>query len=282
MAEYWDIYDKDRKKTGRLAERGVTELKFGEEYHIIVSAIIMNSKNEILISQRAPHKCLGLQWEFNGGSIVVGETSLEGILRELKEELGLEFSKKEAIYFKEVRGRKFPNFKDMWLFKKDIDIKDVKFNDGETIDAKWVNIDEFMEMYNNGEIIDVIDFAIEDYNRAVNLKQRQAYDYIGKKVDIKIDRQLGTKHPKHDFIYEVNYGYVPNTISGDGEELDAYVLGVDVPLQEFEGKCIAVIHRTNDDDDKLIIVPEEKEFSDEEIRNLTNFQEKYFESEIIR
>lgn len=282
MAEYWDIYDKDRKKTGRLAERGVTELKFGEEYHIIVSAIIMNSKNEILISQRAPHKCLGLQWEFNGGSIVVGETSLEGILRELKEELGLEFSKKEAIYFKEVRGRKFPNFKDMWLFKKDIDIKDVKFNDGETIDAKWVNIDEFMEMYNNGKIIDVIDFAIEDYNRAVNLKQRQAYDYIGKKVDIKIDRQLGTKHPKHDFIYEVNYGYVPNTISGDGEELDAYVLGVDVPLQEFEGKCIAVIHRTNDDDDKLIIVPEEKEFSDEEIRNLTNFQEKYFESEIIR
>ena len=60
------------------------------------------------------------------------------------------------------------------------------------------------------------------------------------------------------------------------------MLGVDVPLQEFEGKCIAVIHRTNDDDDKLIIVPEEKEFSDEEIRNLTNFQEKYFESEIIR
>ena len=137
-------------------------------------------------------------------------------------------------------------------------------------------------MFNNKEIIDVIDFGIEEYEKVVNLKQRQAYEYIGKKVDIKIDRPLGSKHPKHDFIYEVNYGYVPNTISGDGEELDAYVLGVDVPLQEFEGKCIAVIHRTNDDDDKLIIVPEEKEFSDEEIRNLTNFQEKYFESEIIR
>ena len=107
-------------------------------------------------------------------------------------------------------------------------------------------------------------------------------DFLDKTLEVTIDRPLGSKHPKHGFTYPVNYGYVPNTISGDGEELDAYVLGVDVPLQEFEGKCIAVIHRTNDDDDKLIIVPEEKEFSDEEIRNLTNFQEKYFESEIIR
>ena len=282
MAEYWDIYDANRKKTGRLAERGVTELKFGEEYHIVVSAIIMNSKNEILISQRAPHKGLGLQWEFNGGSILAGETSLEGILRELKEELGLEFSKKEAIYFKEVRGRRFPNFKDMWLFKKDIDIKDVKFNDGEAIDVKWVSIEEFEEMFNNKEIIDVIDFGIEEYEKVVNLEQRQAYEYIGKKVDIKIDRPLGSKHPKHDFIYEVNYGYVPNTISGDGEELDTYILGVHNSVNEFAGKCIAVIHRTNDDDDKLVVAPEEKEFSDEEIRNLTNFQEQYFESEIIR
>lgn len=284
MAEYWDIYDANRKKTGRLAERGVTELKFGEEYHIVVSAIIMNSKNEMLISQRAPHKGLGLQWEFNGGSILAGETSLEGILRELKEELGLEFSKKEAIYFKEVRGRRFPNFKDMWLFKKDIDIKDVKFNDGEAIDVKWVSIEEFEEMFNNKEIIDVIDFGVEEYERAVSLQQRESYGYIGKKVNVKVDRPLGSSHSKKyaDHIYPINYGYVPYTISGDGKELDAYILGVDVPLQEFEGKCIAVIHRTNDDDDKLIIVPEEKEFSDEEIRNLTNFQEQYFESEIIR
>ena len=71
-------------------------------------------------------------------------------------------------------------------------------------------------------------------------------------------------------------------MSGDGEELDAYVLGIDKPLEEFEGKCLAVIHRINDDDDKLIIVPEGIDYSDEEIRKLTEFQEKYFESEIIR
>ena len=112
--------------------------------------------------------------------------------------------------------------------------------------------------------------------------KQEVYDYLGKIVNVKIDRPMHSKHPKHGFVYPVNYGYVPNTISGDGEELDCYVLGVEGPLETFEGKCIAIIHRTNDDDDKLIIVPDGKEFTDEEIRNLTNFQEQYFESEIIR
>ena len=68
----------------------------------------------------------------------------------------------------------------------------------------------------------------------------------------------------------------------DGEELDCYVLGEDKPVSEYEGKCIAVIHRLKEDDDKLIIAPRNKTFSDEEIRKETNFIEKYFESVIIR
>ena len=106
--------------------------------------------------------------------------------------------------------------------------------------------------------------------------------YIGKLVEVKIDRPMGSKHPKYGFIYPVNYGYVPNTISGDGEELDCYVLGVFEPLDKFKGKCIAVIHRINDNDDKLIIVPEEKDYSDDAIRALTEFQERFFESIIIK
>lgn len=281
MAELWDIYDENRKKTGNIMERGKKQLEDGE-YHIVVTGVIINSKNEILISQRAPHKKLGLQWELNGGSIVAGETSLEGILRELKEELGLEFSKKEAILLREVKREEVHDVKDLWLFRKDIDIKDIKFLDGEAIDAKWVTIEEFMKMYNNSEIVECVNFGRDEYNKAINLKQREAYKYIGKRVNVKIDRQLGTNHPKHGFEYKLNYGYVPNTVSGDGQEIDAYVLGIDNPVQEFEGKCIAVIHRTNDDDDKLIVVPEGMEFLDEEIRSLTNFQEQYFESEIIR
>ena len=109
-----------------------------------------------------------------------------------------------------------------------------------------------------------------------------AKSFLGKIVNVEIDRALGTKHPKHGFIYTVNYGFVPNTISGDGEELDCYVLGVYEPLETFTGKCIAYIHRTNDDDDKLIIVPENTNFSNEQIRALTAFQERFFESEIIR
>ena len=109
-----------------------------------------------------------------------------------------------------------------------------------------------------------------------------ANKYIGKIVKVKIDRPLHSKHPKHGFTYELNYGYVPNTISGDGEELDCYVIGINEPIEEFEGECIAVIHRTNDNDDKLIIVPNGVDFTDEEIRKLTKFQEKYFESVIKR
>lgn len=107
-------------------------------------------------------------------------------------------------------------------------------------------------------------------------------EYLGKILKVKIDRPLGSKHPKHGFEYPINYGYIPNTISGDGEELDCYVLGIDYPIKEYEGKCIAIVHRLNDDDDKLIIVPEGKEYTDDEIIKATYFQEQYFKSEIIR
>jgi|SRR3989344_5369634 len=107
--------------------------------------------------------------------------------------------------------------------------------------------------------------------------------HVGKIVDAVIDRPLGSTHPKHGFRYEVNYGYVPGTKAPDGEELDAYVLGVDEPLKTFRGKCIAVIHRTNDNDDKLVVVPENAEgLSDDEIRTLTHFQERWFRSVILR
>lgn len=282
MSELWDIYDINKKKIGRTAERDVYQFKEGE-YHIVVTGIIINSKNEILISKRSKHKKFGLMWECSGGSILAGETSLEGIIRELKEELGIEFSKKEAIFLKEIRRDKLPpDFKDLWLFRRDIDKREITFPDGESIDAKWVTIDEFVKMYENKEIVPTIDFGIEEYHKALSLKQIESYKYIGNIVQVKIDRPLNRKHPQYGFVYPVNYGFVPNTISEDGEELDCYVLGVNKMIESFEGKCIAVIHRTNDNDDKLIVVPEGKNYTDEEIRKLTNFQEQYFESEIIR
>ena len=114
------------------------------------------------------------------------------------------------------------------------------------------------------------------------MKYMEVRNYIGKIVKVKMDRPLGSVHPKHGFIYSVNYGFIPNTISGDGEELDAYVLGEHKPLETFEGRVIAVIHRLNDDDDKLVVVKDGKQYSNEQIDSLVEFQEQWFEYEIIR
>lgn len=114
------------------------------------------------------------------------------------------------------------------------------------------------------------------------MEKANAKEYLGKVVNVEIDRKLGTNHPKHGFMYMLNYGFIPNTISGDGEELDAYLVGVFEQVDNFEGKVIAIIHRTNDDDDKLVVAPVGVEYSDDAIRAMTEFQERYFESIIIR
>lgn len=105
--------------------------------------------------------------------------------------------------------------------------------------------------------------------------------FLNRKVTIQIDRPMGSKHPKWNFVYPINYGFVPNTKAPDGKEIDAYLLGIEKPVKEYAGICVAIIHRTNDDDDKLIIVPENYKITEEEIKEKTLFQEKYFKSIII-
>jgi len=104
---------------------------------------------------------------------------------------------------------------------------------------------------------------------------------LGQTVTVIMDRPMGTYHPNHkDMYYPVNYGYVPGIITGDGEEQDAYVLGVDEPLQEFTGVVIAIIHRFDDVEDKWVVAPEGVTFTKEEILEQVKFQEQYFRSEI--
>ena len=106
--------------------------------------------------------------------------------------------------------------------------------------------------------------------------------FLDQVVTVVIDRPMGSRHPRFGFIYPVNYGYVPGVMAPDGEELDAYVLGVFEPLERFEGWCIAVIQPMDDDDDKLVVVEAGREFGDEGIRALTEFQERFFQSVILR
>ena len=101
------------------------------------------------------------------------------------------------------------------------------------------------------------------------------------RITARIDRPLGSAHPRHpDLIYRVNYGEVVGVPAPDGDWQDVYVLGVDVPMETFRGHVIAVIRRSDDNEDKLVMAPEDAVFSAEEIRKATWFVEKYFDSTI--
>ena len=105
---------------------------------------------------------------------------------------------------------------------------------------------------------------------------------IGKIVTVTVDRPIGSYHPVHkNLYYPINYGYVKGIIAQDGEEQDAYVIGVDVPVKEYTGKVIAVIHRNDDVEEKWVVCPEDRTFTKEEIEEIVRFQEQFFDSVVI-
>lgn len=114
-----------------------------------------------------------------------------------------------------------------------------------------------------------------------NLQTKDLTKYLGRQVKITIDRPMGSKHPQFDYIYPLNYGYLANTISGDGEEIDAYLLGVYEPVREYTGVVVAIIKRLNDEEDKLVVAPLGSSYSAPKIKDLVYFQEQYFQIEVI-
>ena len=109
-----------------------------------------------------------------------------------------------------------------------------------------------------------------------------AKTFLNKIVEVTIDKPLGCIYSKYKTEFLVNYGFIKGTLAPDGEELDAYVLKVNQPLKEFKGKVIAIIHRFDDDDDKLVVIPSDESITDEEIEKSVEFQEKFFKHEIYR
>ena len=104
-------------------------------------------------------------------------------------------------------------------------------------------------------------------------------DYMGKHVHVVIDRPIGYQHG--DIVYPINYGFIPGVIAGDGEEQDAYILGVNEPIAEFDGQVIAAICRKNDCEDKLVVAPMGSVYHQGQIAEAVHFQEQYFCSRII-
>ena len=104
---------------------------------------------------------------------------------------------------------------------------------------------------------------------------------IGHHVTVTVDRPLGSSHPKYpDMQYPVNYGYVKGVMAADGEEQDAYLLGLDEPVKEYTGILIAIIHRLDDVEDKWVVAPVGRSYTKEEIAEQVAFQEQYFQIEI--
>ena len=103
--------------------------------------------------------------------------------------------------------------------------------------------------------------------------------FLGREIQVQIDRPKGSRHPRLDFIYETNYGFVPGTQAGDGHEIDVYVLDQDEALEEFRGVCIAVIVRKDDDEHKLVAA--EAPIKLDQIIKQTDFVESYYDTEVI-
>lgn len=105
---------------------------------------------------------------------------------------------------------------------------------------------------------------------------------IGDIVAVTVDRPLGSYHPEYkDMYYPINYGCIEGIIAPDGEEQDAYILGINEAVKKFTGKIIAVVHRFDDIEEKWVVCPENLSFSKEEIMEQIKFQEQYYKSEII-
>lgn len=145
MRELWDVYDIYREKTGKVHERGKPLIK--GEYYLVVNVWIMDSNNRILLTKRHHKKNWGNHWECTGGFVQMGESSLQGALREVFEEIGVKLNKEEGILLNQ--GRKYNYLIDTWIFKKDIKSNELTFQDGEVIDAKMVDENEYQEMCKN-------------------------------------------------------------------------------------------------------------------------------------
>lgn len=114
-----------------------------------------------------------------------------------------------------------------------------------------------------------------DYSMLTNL--------IGRSLTMLVDRPLGSSHPNYpDIIYPINYGYIPGLLAADGEEQDVYLLGVYEPVETCTGVIIAILTRTDDVEDKLVMAPAGKSITDSEILEQTYFQEQYFKTTLIR
>ncbi len=226
-----------------------------------------------------------------GGGLEEGETFPECCAREFLEESG--YIVKPAEPFVVVYEYCFDTCYEAHYFLCEVTGEGEQSLTPTEIDhgvcPRWLPIDEAIEIFSH------YDEKTEDHrslylreftvlNKYLEYKKRKdlVKSFLGKTVNIKMDRPLGFVHKKENYslTYPVNYGYIPGVFGGDGEELDVYLLGVDVPVNEHTAKIIAIAHRHNDNEDKLVAAPEGISFTKDQIAKQIHFQEQYYDTEI--
>ncbi len=230
-----------------------------------------------------------------GGGVHMGETSEHCIEREFFEETGIH-AKAERLavvcenFFRGEFGEDCHILEFYYLMIAETDaIEKCKHTSDIGENLVWLPIGQvpeceikpdfikksICEIITGSEILHVVN---ESDRYLLNMEKQT----LGQLVTVTIDRPLGSYHPEHkDMYYPINYGYIKGIMAPDGEEQDSYVLGVEVPVQEFTGRVIAIIHRHDDVEEKWVVAPDGMTFTKEEIMDAVRFQEQYFQSEVI-
>lgn len=149
MAEYWDLYDADRKPLRRTIKRGDA---FAEgEYYVCCEVWVRNSEGKFLVTQRHPDKKAGGLWEFTGGGVLAGETTKQAAVRELDEELGVHADESELSLLEVYRHKNY--FMDIFVVRRDIDVNTLTLQPEEVVDAKWVSGEELLRMIEEKQVV---------------------------------------------------------------------------------------------------------------------------------
>ena len=161
--ELWDLYDSQRNPLNKTHERGQP---FAEgEFYVCAEIWVKNSEGKFLITKRHPDKKAGNLWEFSGGGTLAGETTKQSAVRELEEETGIKIDESELKLFATYQKKNY--FQDLFLVCKDIDLKDIRLQAEETVDAKWSSPAEIQQMIDNGEFVYSVSLRFELYKDKV-------------------------------------------------------------------------------------------------------------------